>query len=531
MRRLVEGVSLGWKIALGPVIVSVLLCIVVAVSTVGATRTRAVVQEMSSQKLPRIAEAGSIAEGVAHANSMFMRSLAWEGVGLKAETIAELDLALSKELDSLEHRVVELKDPGSPDASDLQRVHEAIRAYRQSVKDTLDMKSMGLASAYGVMSRSERSYAELRSTLASMTAADLKAGEQNSLAAVDAARTTTVLLACLAAVAVACSILVTWLTVRATLIPLRSAVDIAKTVASGDLSSYITEPKARDETGELVRALKGMNAGLRAVVERVRINADSIATGSSEIASGNADLSRRTEQQASSLQQTAAAMEQLSSTVKNNAHAARDAVRLANSACGTADRGREAVTRVVQTMDAINSASRQIAEIVGAIDGIAFQTNILALNASVEAARAGEQGRGFAVVANEVRALAKRSADAAQEIRTLIQTNAQRVESGSSLVEHAGTTMTEIVADVKRVSVLISEIHDATDEQARGIEEIAQAVTSLDQVTQQNAALVEQSAAASESLQIQANQLVSAVGSFTLEPRQSAALRVPAQIS
>ena len=260
-----------------------------------------------------------------------------------------------------------------------------------------------------------------------------------------------------------------------------------------------------------------MIAKLRETVGGVRASAESIQLASSEVASGNADLSMRTEQAASSLQQTASSMEQLTSTVRQSADAANQANRLASSASAVAQRGGEVVTQVVATMDDINASSKKIADIIAVIDGIAFQTNILALNAAVEAARAGEQGRGFAVVAGEVRSLAQRSAQAAKEIKCLIGTSVDKIEVGSRLVQDAGTTMREIVASVQRVSDIIGEITTAAAEQSSGIGQINTAVSQLDQTTQQNAALVEQGAAATESLKDQAEQLHRVVSTFRLE--------------
>jgi methyl-accepting chemotaxis protein len=286
-------------------------------------------------------------------------------------------------------------------------------------------------------------------------------------------------------------------------------------VASGDLSSHI-HSRHHDETGQLLAALKRMNESLVDMVGRVRNASDSIATGSTQIATGNADLSQRTEEQASNLQQTAASMEELTATVKHNADTARQAEQLATSASTVAEQGGTMVGQVVSTMGDISASSKKIADIIGVIDGIAFQTNILALNAAVEAARAGEQGRGFAVVAGEVRALAQRSAQAAKEIKTLIAESVEKVDNGTRLVGDAGQTMEDIVAQVKRVSDLIGEISHSSIEQSTGIGQIGQAVTQLDQVTQQNAALVEESAAAAESLKHQAGQLAELVAVFKL---------------
>ena len=302
---------------------------------------------------------------------------------------------------------------------------------------------------------------------------------------------------------------------RSITLPIRRAVEVAQTVAAGDLSSRI-EIDRHDETGQLLQALRRMNEGLAQVVTVVRASSDSIATGSSQIATGNADLSQRTEEQASNLQQTAASMEQLAGTVRSTADTAREANVLAGQAREAAASGGEVVARVVGTMDEISASSRRISDIIGVIDGIAFQTNILALNAAVEAARAGEQGRGFAVVAAEVRNLAQRSANAAKEIKSLISESVERVEAGTALVSDAGSSMQEIVRQVRRVADMIGEISAAAVEQTSGISQVNDAVNQLDQVTQQNAALVEESAAAAESLRHQAGRLVEAVQVFKL---------------
>jgi methyl-accepting chemotaxis protein len=272
----------------------------------------------------------------------------------------------------------------------------------------------------------------------------------------------------------------------------------------------------RDELGQLLRSMKRMRTSLARVVGTVRENAENVTTASAQIAAGNQDLSSRTEQQAASLQETAASMEQLTSTVKQNAENARTANQLAQSASTAAAAGGQTVSEVVTTMDSISANSRKMADIIGVIDGIAFQTNILALNAAVEAARAGEQGRGFAVVATEVRTLAQRSADAAKEIRTLISQSVERVAAGSNLVQAAGTAMQDIVSRVTRVTDLIGEITHSAAEQSNGIEQVNLAVSQMDQVTQQNAALVEEAAAAASSLKTQAGELVQAVAVFQL---------------
>ena len=309
---------------------------------------------------------------------------------------------------------------------------------------------------------------------------------------------------------------VMWLTYRSVQAPIEEAKRLAARIAAHDLSN---DPPVdgRDELSDLLRSLVEMQGSLRQLVGQVRASTDSINTASAEIATGNQDLSARTEQTASNLQQAASSMEQLTGTVKQSADSARQANQLASSAAEVAQRGGSVVSQVVSTMDEINASSKKIADIIGVIDGIAFQTNILALNAAVEAARAGEQGRGFAVVAGEVRNLAQRSAEAAKEIKGLIGTSVDKVESGSKLVADAGQTMNEIVASVQRVTDIIGEITAAASEQSDGIGQVNVAVTQLDQMTQQNAALVEESAAAAESLKDQAVQLARVVGTFRIE--------------
>ncbi len=376
---------------------------------------------------------------------------------------------------------------GNPIAATQVLVNEVRPAQNQWIKALEDMALYQEKGSARAVAEAEAAYASARALMVSMAVLSLVLGS-----------------------------LVAWRITRSITTPVNQALRLAESVAAGDLTQSV-EVHSHDEIGQLMQALKDMNASLVTIVGQVRTGTDTIAVASREIASGNADLSSRTEEQASSLEETASSMEELTGTVKQNAENARQANQLVVSTADVAARGGQVVGQVVDTMASIKDSSRKIADIIGVIDGIAFQTNILALNAAVEAARAGEQGRGFAVVAAEVRNLAQRSAGAAKEIKTLIEDSVGKVDAGSRLVDEAGKTMDEIVTSVKRVTDIMSEIAAASQEQSAGIEQVNQAVAQMDEVTQQNAALVEEAAAAAESLQDQAAKLAEAVSVFRLE--------------
>jgi methyl-accepting chemotaxis protein len=366
-----------------------------------------------------------------------------------------------------------------------------------------------------VSGESGTAFAEVITAVQKLVDINTEGGQQSveeSRRAYKAVLTTMIVLI---AAALAAGIVIAIYLTRSTVKPLTDMVGAASRVAEGDLTVDI-DTSRRDELGQLAQALSAMQGALNRSLSTVRTSAESIAMSSGEVAAGSSDLSARTEQMASSLEETSATMQALTDTVRMNADATRQASQLALNASQVADRGGVVVSEVVSTMDQINASSRKIADIIGTIDGIAFQTNILALNAAVEAARAGEQGRGFAVVAGEVRSLAQRSAEAAREIKGLIGSSVERVAAGARLVGDAGETMREIVAAVQRVTDIIQEISSATQEQSTSLMEVGQAVRRLDEVTQQNAALVEESSAASESLREQAGSLQHVVAQFRL---------------
>ncbi len=428
-----------------------------------------------------------------------------EAIAANRKSTGELFNQLTTAITSAEgaRLLAKTTEARTPYTASVQRVIDLARREKDAARDLLMTETQELQHIYFAALD-----AQVKFQKDLMLASAQKANEQVAFASV----------AMLTAAAIAAMVGAAFarLITRSVVTPIRQAVDAAEAVAAGDLRLSLATYR-KDEAGQLLVALQRMNDALVGIVGAVRGNADSVATASGEIAQGNADLSQRTEAQASNLQQTAASMEELSATVNHNTDTARQATQLADSAARVAESGGQVMGQVVGTMEEITSSSKKIADIIGTIDGIAFQTNILALNAAVEAARAGEQGRGFAVVAGEVRALAQRSAEAAREIKSLIGASVERVEAGNTLVGQAGRTMDEVVGQVRRVADLISEISAASNEQSKGIVQIGEAVSQLDQVTQQNAALVEESAAAAESLRAQAHQLAETVATFKLD--------------
>jgi len=388
--------------------------------------------------------------------------------------------------------------------------------YGKQADNAVDMASVDPNTGIAAMQGADVSFKAVSKTMAEIVMGIETAAAATSATAAERTRRSLVVLAAASVLATGITLALCGLMLRRVMLAIKRAAEVAVAVSNGDLA--VPAPSQRDdEIGELQRALGQMVAQLRDSIHTVQDAALRIAGAGAQIATGNQDLSNRTEQTASNLQQAAGSLETLTGTVRQSAESANQASALAASAAEVAQRGGTAVGQVVSTMDEINTSSRKIADIIGTIDGIAFQTNILALNAAVEAARAGEQGRGFAVVASEVRSLAQRSAAAAREIKTLIGTSVDRVEIGTRQVRDAGATMTEIVASVQRVADIISEISAAAGEQSSGIGDVNGAVASLDHMTQQNAALVEQSAAAAEHLRDQARSLSGIVARFRIE--------------
>ena len=439
------------------------------------------------------------------------------------QAAAEVGLAKAAEQKylSTEKKLTELL--AQPQSSDAERAllaevataaKVALPEIREAVQQGSDRDTV--AAVLTLTNRVRPEEAKMRQKVLELVLLQLKLTDEANAEVASLERRTQVVSVVLVVFALALGGAIGWGITSSVTQPIGRAVVVAERIADGDLSSEV-EVRIHDETGRLLEAIRAMQERLRSLVGGIRQAADSIEVASSEVAMGNQDLSQRTEQAASNLQQTAQSMDQLTNIVMRSAESAKQANQLASTAASVAARGGTVVAEVVTTMDEINASSKKIADIIGVIDGIAFQTNILALNAAVEAARAGEQGRGFAVVAAEVRSLAGRSAEAAREIKSLIVASVERVERGAKLVGDAGSTMTDIVGSVKRVNDTIGEITSAASSQSAGISEINSSIAALDQMTQQNSALVEQSAAAAESLKEQAARLTQVVSTFKLD--------------
>jgi methyl-accepting chemotaxis protein len=504
---------------------AVMTLLIVVIAGIGASRVHAVdknTEMIVHDRAPKIALAQTIENEVNRQSRALRTALIAKGGNDEAVYKAELSKIetsapiVAKAMEQL-HQIIQ-SEKGKEALAHVDRTRAVFREKEHHFLELLEANKPKEARAFllSELISAQGPYLKAVEEFAQTQTASMEAFASDAAAQ---AREATVILWSLTAVASVLAIALGIVITRSVTGPIKEALQFSQAVAGGDLTKAVVVT-GRDETSDLLRALNEMNASLLNIVGQVRESSDSIATGTTQIAQGNQDLSARTENQASSLQQTAASMEEITSTVKQSADNARQANQLATTATEVAAKGGAVVSEVVTTMDAISGSSKKITDIISVIDGIAFQTNILALNAAVEAARAGEQGRGFAVVAGEVRTLAQRSADAAKEIKSLISDSVAKVDSGARLVVDAGNTMKEIVAQVQRVSDLVGEITAATVEQSSGIEQINTAVTTLDQATQQNAALVEESAAAASSLRDQAAKLNEVVSTFKVAGNQ-----------
>ena len=510
-----SDMKISTRLMLGFAAMAVLMSLLGALAIIKVTAIQGEFANVMDDRYPKIQTAGDI-RTVNNEVSLAIRNLfvVSEPADVQAQfdVIANSSKRTNANLDTLKRSINSAQGKAALDK--LMAARADYRGPRDKVLELLRAGQMDEARLVLVREVTPRQVAymasvdeliQIQENLMTASADEVNAAVSSTLSSVAAM---------LAAAFVVAGLLALWI-IRSTTRPLAEAAAIARAVAGGDLAMEFAA-NGKNETGLLLAALHDMKTRLAAIVSEVRRNAEGVATASAQIAQGNNDLSSRTEEQASALEETAASMEELSSTVKQNADNAQQGNQLALGASTVAVKGGDVVGQVVDTMKGINDSSKKIADIIGVIDSIAFQTNILALNAAVEAARAGEQGRGFAVVASEVRSLAQRSADAAKEIKGLINASVQRVEQGSALVDQAGVTMSEVVSSIRRVTDIMGEISSASREQSAGVAQVGEAVTQMDQATQQNAALVEESAAAAESLKAQAQQLVQAVAVFKL---------------
>ena len=510
--------SIRTRLYFGTIFSLVLLVIIGAMGFIALDRTRGTLEVLFSQRVQTLTDMSDLRTALGD-----LRRAEKDIIINFNNTVevAALRESWGKTLATLRKSLAEVRQVQAGDAAFVTAIDKSldeIKQYEAGIVPIFDQIERAQIDGAGGGAYADRLKTHMEATdqLFSRLATSAREQMQEARQGVDSlAATMSGLIGVALVLALAVLIPLTYLSVRSITRSLAQARDLAERIAGGDLSRD-TQALNHDEVGQLVTAMGRMQQSLRGLVRQVQDAAGNISTASSEIATGNHDLSQRTEQTAANLEEAASSMEMLTSTVQQSAQASRQASDFASSAAEVAARGGAVVSQVVSTMDQITTSSRKIADITGVIDSIAFQTNILALNAAVEAARAGEQGRGFAVVASEVRSLAQRSAGAAKEIKELIGSSVERVEDGSRLVSQAGQTMTEIVGSVRRVSGIIHEITASAAEQSDNIGHISQSVTQLDQMTQQNAALVEQSTAASESLREQALQLTRAVSQFKL---------------
>ncbi len=511
---LAPGVAIAFLLALGAVSFSVL------------TQQHTALAELFGSRFANYQLAANSSLEVAEVHANVYRLFTWIG-NLKDDKIKQITDQQKAKIDAVIKHTAAFGARPELDSAERRVAEDTVRKlekYRNDVDTAIDLSTIDINTGMSAMQTADDSFQLMIENFKALVEMEKRLAQDGYDSADAAFDKLIVVLLAILMVALVSSMCIAILMSRMIVRPLRQAITAAGFIAEGDLTAEI-KVVGRDETGELLVALKHMSDSLKKIVGEVHSSAEAIGSGTRQIAAGNADLSQRTEEQASSLEETASSMEELTSTVKQNAENAKQANQLALGASQVAVKGGSVVGEVVTTMSSINESSKKIVDIISVIDGIAFQTNILALNAAVEAARAGEQGRGFAVVATEVRNLAQRSAAAAKEIKALIDDSVDKVGAGTKLVDEAGKTMQEIVSSVKRVTDIMAEITAASQEQSAGIEQVNQAITQMDEVTQQNAALVEEAAAAAESLEEQAQNLETAVAVFKLS--DSAAKSMP----
>ena len=505
------------KILVAPSLAMAFL-LALGVSTYGVlTRQNSTLDEIYGTRFGNYELVAKSSQEIDEAHAGVYRLFTWIG-NLNDEKIKQTKNELLGKVDEVKENLMAFTARTDLDPAERKSagtILAKLAKYRGAVDNAVALSAVDINTGMAAMQAADSAFQELSRDFDALVNVEQKLAKERYMSARTAFNRVTVALLAIAALAFALSLGIALIMSRRIVRPLANAIEIAGSIAAGDLTTEI-RLKGSDETAALLRALRDMNASLKRIVGEVRSGTDLVATASREIAQANLDLSSRTEEQASALEETSASMQQMSATVGQNAQNAKVANELAAEASSVASKGGDVVRDAVGTMNGITESSKKIADIIGVIDGIAFQTNILALNAAVEAARAGEQGRGFAVVASEVRNLAQRSAAAAKEIKELITDSVGKVEAGSRQINDAGRTMDEIVASVRKVSALIAEIAAASQEQAQGIEQVSETMTQLEKVTQQNAAMVEEASASAGSLEAQSQALSNAVAAFRL---------------
>ena len=505
------------KILIAPAVAILFLLVLGGLSYGVLQQQNSALEDLAKSRFAGYQVAADAAQDLSEVHSNVYRLITWIA-NLKEDKIKQVTDQQKAKIDQVSTVIAQFA--GQSRASDGERklvglAVAELAKYRKAIDTAIDLSTVDVSTGAMAMQSADTQFQSMLKHFEELVQLEKKLAQESYEASAAAFRAAVGVLITITLLALAISGAIALYMSGVIVRPLRRAIAAADQIASGDLSADIST-NSTDETGQLLRALGEMTQSLRTLVGEVANGAHTVSDTSAQIAQGNLDLSQRTEEQASTLEETASSMEELTSTVTQNAHSARQASQLAMGASEVARKGGHVVGQVVSTMTGISDSSRKIADIISVIDGIAFQTNILALNAAVEAARAGEQGRGFAVVAAEVRSLAQRSAAAAKEIKTLIGDSVDKVDAGTKLVDAAGKTMEEIVTSVTRVSELIAEIAAASQEQSSGIGQVNTAITQMDQVVQQNASLVEEATAATESMKEQAASLLQTVSRFNL---------------